>query len=79
LGGNSLLAIRIIARLREVFQVELPLRGLFEMPTVEGIVNLIGQVWGAPEVVEQIAETLKEIDNLSPDEVERMMFEAKSV
>src|SRR5689334_2466897 len=79
LGGNSLLAIRIIARLREVFQVELPLRGLFEMPTVEGIVNLMGQVWGAPEVVEQIAETLKEIDNLSPDEVERMMFEAKSV
>jgi acyl carrier protein len=79
LGGNSLLAIRIIARLREVFQVELPLRGLFEMPTVEGIVNLIGQVWGAPEVVEQIAETLKEIDSLSPDEVERMMFEAKSV
>lgn len=76
LGGNSLLAIRIIARLREVFQVELPLRGLFEMPTVEGIVNLVGQVWGAPEVVDQIAETMKEIDSLSPDEVERMIFEA---
>ena len=76
LGGNSLLAIRIIARLREIFQVELPLRGLFEMPTVEGIVNLVGQVWGTPEVVEQIAETLKEIDSLSPDEVEQMMFEA---
>jgi natural product biosynthesis luciferase-like monooxygenase protein/amino acid adenylation domain-containing protein len=78
LGGNSLLAIRIIARLREVFQIELPLRGLFETPTVEGIVNLAGQVWGAPEVVEQIAETLKEIDSLSPDEVERMMLEAST-
>jgi natural product biosynthesis luciferase-like monooxygenase protein/amino acid adenylation domain-containing protein len=78
LGGNSLIAIRIIARLREVFQVELPLRGLFDMPTVAGIVNLMGQVWGAPDAVEQIAETLKEIDNLSPAEVERIMFEAST-
>ncbi|HEX2272235.1 MAG TPA: MupA/Atu3671 family FMN-dependent luciferase-like monooxygenase, partial [Pyrinomonadaceae bacterium] len=30
LGGNSLSAIRIIYRLREIFQVDLPLRGLFE-------------------------------------------------
>nr|AIW82283.1 PuwF [Cylindrospermum alatosporum CCALA 988] len=34
IGGNSLLATQVITRLRETFQIELPLRYLFESPTV---------------------------------------------
>ncbi len=37
LGGHSLAASRVAAQLREVFEVEVPLRRFFEAPTVEAI------------------------------------------
>ncbi|MBW4564791.1 MAG: amino acid adenylation domain-containing protein [Mojavia pulchra JT2-VF2] len=41
LGGHSLLATQVISRLREAFKIDLPLRSLFENPTVKTLVECI--------------------------------------
>ncbi|MFI6321047.1 amino acid adenylation domain-containing protein [Nonomuraea sp. NPDC050556] len=63
LGGHSLFAVRVVARLRASVGLDVPIRALFSTPTVEGLARTVEDLLVA------------ELDELSDEEAERLAKE----
>lgn len=51
LGGHSLIAVRLFARIKKAFDVDYPISVLFEAPTVERVATLLRESLGTGAVV----------------------------
>lgn len=61
LGGDSILATRLVSRVRRIFDVELPLRELFWQPTVFELAAVIEKL------------VFEQLENLSEEEAEQLL------
>jgi acyl carrier protein len=74
LGGHSLLATQVMSRIREAFKIELPLRFIFELPTISSLAAKIDAGTDSRGTdIDQIAQMLEEIENFSSDEITKLM------
>jgi len=73
LGGNSLLATQVMTRIREAFQVELPLRHFFESPTIAHLAVAIAEQLALASNSTMLTQALAELEQLSEDEVQAIL------
>ncbi|MFC1713975.1 amino acid adenylation domain-containing protein [Candidatus Poribacteria bacterium] len=73
LGGHSLLASRIISQTINTFRVEVPLRSLFQSPTVADMAVVIAQKQGDRTKSEYVDRILAELEALSDEEMRRLL------
>lgn len=78
LGGHSLLATQVISRIRKHFKLELPLRSMFESPTVAALATVVIEFQQktkpapVPAIVRRRRGAAK-IEQLSPEGVDSLL------
>jgi non-ribosomal peptide synthetase component F/acyl carrier protein len=73
LGGHSLLLTRLATRINQTFNVELPLRALFNAPTIVELTTAIAARQVEQEDLADAAQLIEELRHLSPEEVAAML------
>lgn len=73
LGGHSLLAYQVISRLSEAYHLQIPMRAIFDAPTIAGLALSVTNMQMAQEDVHDLTQMIEQIKLMSGDELETML------
>jgi amino acid adenylation domain-containing protein len=76
LGGHSLAAMQIVSRVLQHFQLEVPVRLLFEFPTVAAMAAAITKYQAKNHNGLELAETLARVESVSELEAQRLLTDS---
>ncbi len=91
LGGDSLLAMQLLARIRQQFEVDMPVRSLFDRPTIERLALEIekaklngnpprrGGIRPEPTRNPNLDLLAAELGKLSPEQIESLLRQIRDV
>jgi FkbH-like protein len=74
LGGHSLLAVLLISRVREKFNVEIPLISMFESPTIRDLAGKIEEMIIEESSIDDVDAILEELNLLPDEEVKKQLI-----
>jgi acyl carrier protein len=69
LGGNSILALQLVSRIRDTFQIELPLHDFLEEPTISRMAQVINESRLKLADADEVKRILDDLEMLTLEEV----------
>src|SRR5262249_630395 len=69
-GGHSILAIQLVSRVKDAFDMRIEMRSLFEAPTVAKLAEALIAQEVTPGRTERVAQILQRLDAMSDQDID---------
>ncbi len=73
IGGHSLLTIRLVARISDLYKIKLPIRTVFESPTISELAVSLIQSESERQKIDKTSRLLLQLSELTDAEAEEML------